>query len=115
MLNSIKAGVAPASQKPVTYKQRVKAAAATAGNLSVTHGGGALPELPFGRGPAELVQLDTATPPQLTAPKTGEELTAGQVRLLAQHFYQEARQSEDARRDPAQHLIVIGDRRFSWT
>ena len=119
MLNSIKAGVAPASLKAITYMQLVKAAA-TARNLSVTYGGVTPLELAFGRRPAELVQLDTATPPQLTIPKTEEELSAGQIRLLAQQSYQEARQSEDVRRDLAQHLrlsskpIVIGDRIFYW-
>ena len=82
-LNSIKAGIAPASLKAITYKQLVKAAA-TARNLSVTYGGVTPLELAFGRRPAELVQLDTATLPQLTIPNTEEELSAGQIRLLAQ-------------------------------
>ena len=102
MLNSIKAGVAPASGKAKTYKQLVKAAA-TARNLSVTDGGVTSLELAFGRRPAELVQLAIATP-QLTIPKFEEELTAGQIRLLSQQSYQEARESEDVRRDLAQHL-----------
>ena len=117
MLNSIKTGIAPASLKAATYRQLVKAAA-TARNRSVTYGGVTPLELAFGRRPAEPVQLDIATPP---ISKTQEELTAGQIRHLAQQSYQEARQSEDVRRDLAQHLrlsskpIAIGDKIFCWS
>lgn len=76
------AGVAPASLKAAAHKQLVMAAA-TARNFSVTYGGVAPLELAFGRRPVELVQLNTATPPQLAIPKTEEELTSGQIRLLA--------------------------------
>ena len=82
ILNSIKSGIAPASLKAVTYRQLVKAAA-TARNLSVTYGGVPPLELAFGRRPAELVQLEVATPPQLAIPKAQEELTAGQIRHFA--------------------------------
>ena len=120
MLNSIKTGIAPAPLKAVTHRQLVKAAA-TARNLSVTYGGVTPLELAFGRRPAELVQLDVSTPPQLTNPKAQEELTAIQTRHLAQQSYQEARQSEDVRRDLARHLrlsskpIAIGDKIFYWS
>ena len=63
--NSMKAGVAPASLKAITYKQRVKAAATL--------------QRAFGRRPEELVQLDKATPPQLTILRTEEELNPRQI------------------------------------
>ena len=75
VLNSIKTGVK---------------AAATARNLTPI-------ELAFGRRPADLAQLAIATPPQLTVPKTQEELTAGQARPFARPSYQEARQSAGMR------------------
>ena len=61
MLSSIKAGTAPAILKKVTYRQLVKAAA-TVRNQTVTYGGVAPLELAFGRRPADLIQLDVATP-----------------------------------------------------
>ena len=106
-LNSIKTGIAPASLKVVTCRQLVKAAA-TARNLSVTCGGVTPLELAFGRRPAELVQLEVATPPQLTIPRAQEEVTAGQIRHLV-------------RRGLAQHLrlsskpVAIGDKMFYWS
>ena len=54
MLSSIKAGTAPATLKKVTYRQLVKAAA-TVRNQTVTYR------------PADLIQLDVATPTELTA------------------------------------------------
>ena len=113
MLNSIKTSIAPASLKAITYKQLVKAAA-TARNLSVTYGGVTPLELAFGRRPAELIQLEVATPAQLTIPKTEEELTAGQIRLLAQQAYQEARQSEDVRQDLAQQTATQFQANHNW-
>ena len=98
MLSSIKAGAAPATLKKVTYRQLVKAA--TVMNQTVT----ATPwELAFGRRPADLIQLDVATPTQLTIDRNEEEMTAIQIKQLSKQAFQEARQSEDIRRDLAQN------------
>ena len=100
MLSSIKAGTAPATLKKVTYRQLVKAAA-TVRNQTVTYGGVTPLELAFGRRPADLIQLDVATPTQLTIDRNEEELTAIQIKQLSKQAFQEARQSEDIRRDLA--------------
>ena len=102
MLNSIKLGNAPATLKKVTYRQLVKAAA-TVRNQTVTYGGVTSLELAFGRRPADLIQLDVATPTQLTIDRNEEELTAIQIKQLSKQAFQEARQSEDIRRDLAQN------------
>ena len=73
MLSSIKAGTAPATLKKVTYRQLVKAAA-TVRNQTVTYGGVTPLELAFGRRPADLIQLDVATPTQLTIDRNEEEM-----------------------------------------
>ena len=86
-----------------TYKQLVKAAA-TVRNQTVTFGGVTPLELAFGRRPANLIQLDVATPTQLTLDRNEEELTAIQIKQLSKQAFQEARQSEDIRRDLAQNL-----------
>ena len=65
MLSSIKAGTAPATLKKVTHRQLVKTDA-TVRNQTVTYGGVTPLELAFGRRPADLIQLDVATPTQLT-------------------------------------------------
>ena len=103
LLNSIKAGAAPAILKKVTYRQLVKAAA-TVRNQTVTYGGVTPLELAFGRRPADLIQLDVATPTQLTIDRNEEEMTAIQIKQLSKQALQEARQSEDIRRDLAQNL-----------
>ena len=103
MLSSMKAGIAPATLKKVTYRQLVKAAA-TVRNQTVTYGGVTPLELAFGRRPADLIQLDVATPTQLTIDRNEEELTAIQIKQLSKQAFQEARQSEDIRRDLAQNL-----------
>ena len=100
MLSSIKAGTAPATLKKVTYRQL----AATVRNQTVTYGGVTSLELAFGRRPADLIQLDVATPTQLTIDRNEEELTAIQIKQLSKQAFQEARQSEDIRRDLAQNL-----------
>ena len=102
MLSSIKAGTAPATLKKVTYRQLVKAAA-TVRNQTVTYGGVTPLELAFGRRPADLIQLDVATPTQMTIERNEEELTAIQIKQLSKQAFQEARQSEDIRRDLAQN------------
>ena len=79
MLNSIKSGNAPATLKKVTYRQLVKAAA-TVRNQTVTYGGVTPLELAFGRRPADLIQLDVATPTQLTIDRNEEKLTAIQIK-----------------------------------
>ena len=99
MLNSIKSGKAPATLKKVTYRQLVKAAA-TVRNQTVTYGGVAPLKLAFGRRPADLIQLHVAPPTQLTIDRNEEELTTIQIKQA----FQEARQSEDIRRDLAQNL-----------
>ena len=96
MLSSIKAGTAPATLKKVTYRQLVKAAA-TVRNQTVTYGGVTPLELAFGRRPADLIQLDVATPTQLTIDRNEEEMTAIQIKQLSKQAFQEARQSEDPR------------------
>ena len=98
MLSSIKAGAAPATLKKVTYRQLVKAAATV---RTVTYGGVTPLELAFGRRPADLIQLDVATPTQLTIDRNEEEMTAIQIKQLSKQAFQEARQSEDIRRDLA--------------
>ena len=104
MLSSIKAGTAPATLKKVTSRQLVKAAA-TVRNQTVTYGG-VTPLEPFRRRPADLIQLDVATPTQLTIDRSEEEMTAIQIKQLSKQAFQEARQSEDIRRDLAQNLRV---------
>ena len=73
MLSSIKAGAAPATLKKVTYRQLVKAAA-TVRIQTVTYAGVTPLELAFGRRPADLIQLDVATPTQLTIDRNEEEI-----------------------------------------
>ena len=82
MLSSIKAGTAPATLKKVTRRQLVKAAA-TVRNQTVIYGGVTPLELAFGRRPADLIQLDAATPTQLTIDRNEEELTAIQIKQLS--------------------------------
>ena len=119
MLSSIKAGAAPATLKKVTYRQLVKAAA-TVRNQTVTYGGVTPLELAFGRRPADLTQLDVATPTQLTIDRNEEALTAIQIKQLSKQAFQEARQSEDIRRDLAQNLrmsskpLQVKDKVFYW-
>ena len=77
-------------------------------------------ELAFGRRPADLIQLDVATPTQLTIDRNEEELTAIQIKQLSKQAFQEARQSEDIRRDLAQNLrmsskpLQVKDKVFYW-
>ena len=117
MLSSIKAGTAPATLKKVTYRLLVKAAA-TVRNQTV-YGGVTPLELAFGR-PAHLMQLDVATPTRLTIDRNEEELTAIQIKQLSKQAFQEARQSEDIRRDLAQNLrmsskpLQVKDKVFYW-
>ena len=81
---------------------------------------GTLLELAFGRRPADLIQLDVATPTQLTIDRNEEELTAIQIKQLSKQAFQEARQSEDIRRDLAQNLrmsskpLQVKDKVFYW-
>ena len=110
MLSSIKAGTAPATLKIVTYRQLVKAAA-TVRNQTVTYGGVTPLELAFGRRPADLIQLDVATPTQLTIDRNEEELTAIQIKQLSKQF-QEARQSEDLRM--SSKPLQVKDKVFYW-
>ena len=51
-------------------------------------------ELAFGRRPADLIQLDVATPTQLTIDRNEEEMTAIQIKQLSKQAFQEARQSK---------------------
>ena len=119
MLSSIKAGTVPATLKKVTYRQLVKAAA-TVRNQTFTYGGVTPLELAFGRRPADLIQLDVATPTQLTIDRNEEELTAIQIKQLSKQAFQEARQSEDIRQDLAQNLrmsskpLQVKDKVFYW-
>ena len=113
--SSIKAGTAPATLKKVTYRQLVKAAA-TVRNQTVTYGGVRPLELAFGRRPADLIQLDVATPTQLTIDRKEEEQTAIQIKQLSKQAFQEAHQSEDIRRDLAQNSkpLQVKDKVFYW-
>ena len=119
MLSSIKAGTAPATLKKVTHRQLVKAAA-TVRNQTVTYDNVTPLELAFGRRPADLIQLDVATPTQLTIDRNEEELTAIHIKQLSKQAFQEARQSEDIRRDLAQNLrmsskpLQVKDKVFYW-
>ena len=65
------------------YRQLVKAAA-TVRNQTVTYGGVTPLELAFGRRPADLIQLDVATPTQLTIDRNEEEMTAIQIKQLTE-------------------------------
>ena len=95
-------------------------AAATVRSQTVTYGGVTPLELAFGRRPADLIQLDVATPTQLTIDRNQEELTAIQIKQLSKQAFQEARQSEDIRRDLAQNLrmsskpLQVKDKVFFW-
>ena len=95
-------------------------AAATVRNQTVTYGGVTPLELAFGRRPADLIQLDVATPTQLTIDRNEEEMTAIQIKQLSKQAFQEARQSEDIRRDLAQNLrmsskpLQVKDEVFYW-
>ena len=116
MLSSIKAGTAPATLKKVTYRQLVKAAA-TVRNQTVTYGG----VTPcHGRRPADLIQLDVATPTKLTIDRNEEKMTAIQIKQLSKQAFQEARQSEDIPRDLAQNLrmsskpLQVKNKVFYW-
>ena len=77
-------------------------------------------ELAFGRRPADLTQLDVATPTQLTIDRNEEELTAIHIKQLSKQAFQEARQSEDIRRDLAQNFrmsskpLQVNDKVFYW-
>lgn len=104
----------------VTYRQVVRQAA-LARNSMVTFGGITPLELAFGRRPADLISVETSTPPQLTSevPTTEHQLRA--LRQLAQHKYIEAKQSDDLRRDIAARLqfsdgpFYPGDKIYYWT
>ena len=119
MLSSIEAGTAPATLKKVTHRQLVKAAA-TVTNQTVIYGGVIPLELAFGRRPANLIQLDVATPTQLTIDRNEEELTAIQIKQLSKQAFHEARQSEDICRDLAQNSrmsskpLQVNDTEFYW-
>ena len=119
MLKSIKAGTAPATLKKVTHRQLVKAAA-TVRSQTVSYRGVTPLEVAFGRRAADLIQLDAATPTQLTIDRNEEELTAIQIKQLSRQAFQEARQSEDIHRDLAQNLrmssnpLQANDRVFYW-
>ena len=119
MLNSIKTGTAPATLKKVTHRQLVKAAA-TVRNQTVAYRGVTPLELAFGRRPADLIQLDAATPTQLTIDRNEEELTAIQIKRLSKQAFQEARQSEDICRELGQNFrtsskpLQANDKVFYW-
>ena len=77
-------------------------------------------ELAFGRRPADLIQLDVATPTQLTIDRNEEELTAIQIKQLSKQAFQESRQSKDIRQDLGQNLrmsskpLQVKDKVFYW-
>ena len=87
---------------------------------TVTYGGVTPLELAFGRRPADLIQLDVATPIQLTIDRNEEELAATQIKELSKQAFQEARQSKDIRRDLAQNFrmspkpLQVKDKVFYW-
>ena len=88
--------------------------------MTVTDEGVTPFKLAFGRRPADLIQLAVATPTQLTIDRNEEELTAIQIKQLSKQAFQEARQSEDIRRDLAQNLRIsskplqVKDKVFYW-
>ena len=92
-------------------------AAATVRNQTVTYGGVTPLELAFAKRPADLIQLDVATPTQLTIDRSEKELTAIQIKQLSKQAFQEAR---DIRRDLAQNLrmsskpLQVKDKVFYW-
>ena len=100
VLQSIHDRSAPASLHAVSYRQLLREAA-LARNTSIIYGGVTPLELAFGRRPADIVQLDTALPSQLSHDPRPDEDTTIQLRDLARKSYIEARQSEDVRRDLA--------------
>ena len=101
-LKIMPARLSRATLKKLTHRQLAKAAA-TVRNQTVTYGGVTVQHLAFGRRPADLIQLDVATPTQLTIDWNEEELTAIQIKQLSKQAFQEAPQSKDIR-DLAQNF-----------
>ena len=71
----------------VTDRQLVRQACLTR-NSSVTYGGVTPLEMAFGRRPADILNLETATPSQLTSDIPTPEKKTEAVRMLATKAYQ---------------------------
>ena len=89
----------------VTYRQWVRQAR-LARNSSVTYGGVTPLEMACGRRPADILNLETATPSQLTSDVPTPEKKIEAVRMLATKAYLEAKQADDVRRDLSAKLNV---------
>ncbi|CAE7547703.1 BSL3 [Symbiodinium sp. CCMP2592] len=95
--------------------------ACLARNSSITYGGVTPLEMAFGRRPRDVITPENADPNQLTGNPTDTEVTARAIKELANRAYQEARQSDDLRRDLAARLSMtegpfsLGDKVFYWS
>ena len=98
--------------------------ACLARNSSVTYGGVTPLALAFGRRPRDVLTPENSEPNQLTGNPTDTEVTARAVRELTRKkrkAYQEARQSDDLRRDLASRLsmsegpFMLGDKAYYWS
>ena len=102
-----------------TPKQLMKASS-HARNASVTYGGKTPIELVFGRKPRDLINLETATPTQLTTESKKED-SVERLRILAMKAHLEARQAQDLKNDLARSLNFVtgtykeGDKCWLWT
>ena len=74
-----------------TEESDIQAASEGRCNCQESDGGVTPLELALGRRPADLIQLDVATPTQLTIDRNEEELTAIQIKQLSKQAFQEAR------------------------
>ena len=103
----------------VTYRQLVRQAC-LARNSSVTYGGVTPLEMAFGRRPADSLNLETATPSQLTSDGPTPEKKIQAVRMLATKAYLEAKQADDVRRDLSAKFnmssgpFLPGDKIYYW-
>ena len=77
----------------VTYRQLVRQAC-LARNPSITYGGVTPLEMAFGRRPADILNLEAATPSQLTSDVPTPEKKIEAVRMLATKAYLEAKQAK---------------------
>ena len=95
--------------------------ACLARNSSVTYAGVTPLEMAFGRRPRDVITPENSEPNQLTGNPTDTEVTARAIRELANKAYQEARQSDDLRRDLASRLsmsdgpFTLGDKVYYWS
>ena len=94
--------------------------ACLARNSSITYGGVTPLELAFDRRPADILNLETATPSQLTSDVPTPEKKIEAVRMFTTKAYLEAKQADDVRRDLSAKLnmssgpFLPGDKTYYW-